>query len=539
MASMPVVIRRYARLLPWALLALALALLLLSLPPAGAQTIIDYDDDNDGLIDIRTPAQLDAVRHDPDGNGDATHADYVSAFPDRQTTSPGQMGCPTADGCTGYELRANIDLSGDANWTPLTTYTATFEGNGHTISNLTIGAPGSGSTAGAAGLFSQLSTTGRIQRVGVVGANVYGGGGSSQELGILVGQNNGIIRFSYATGQVTSNTAGAWHKTGGLVGHLQDGGSISASYSTAAVTGPTTAGTAQATGGLVGMIGDAGSTQNGTITASYASGAVHAVAGSTSRTGGLVGFHRHGNINQSYSYGGVTFTGTDTSNYVGGLVGNRETTQGIVTDSYYDRETSGRSDTGEGDPKTTRELQTPTGYDDPYAAWNVDVDGEDGADDPWDFGTSRHYPALKIDFNGDGRATCREFGPQRCYREPGPPPYNPAADHPEIYANARTGITAACSVETTGTGEAAITTATLTFNLAEYTRPITLALSLWDRTHFRSLQSLGIAMPTLQRDGQTATVEVATDPARTRFRLDGQYGLNLVLGYADCHTDDP
>ena len=222
------------------------------------------------------------------------------------------------------------------------------------------------------------------------------------------------------------------------------------------------------------MVGDAGSTQNGTITASYASGAVHAVAGSTSRTGGLVGFHRHGNINQSYSYGGVTFTGTDTSNYVGGLVGNRETTQGIVTDSYYDRETSGRSDTGEGDPKTTRELQTPTGYDDPYAGWNVNVDGDDGADDPWDFGTPRHYPALKIDFNGDGRATCREFGPQRCYREPGPPPYNWQADHPEIYTNVRTGITASCAVRTTGTGDAAITTSTLTFNLAEYTRPITL-----------------------------------------------------------------
>ena len=45
-------------------------------------------------------------------------------------------------------------------------------------------------------------------------------------------------------------------------------------------------------------------------------------------------------------------------------------------------------------------------------------------------------------------------------------------------------------------------------------------------------------MPALQREGQTATAEVVTDPARTRFRLDGQYGLNLVLGYADCHTDD-
>ena len=36
---------------------------------AGAQSTTDYDDDNDNLIDIRTLAQLNAVRYDLDGNG--------------------------------------------------------------------------------------------------------------------------------------------------------------------------------------------------------------------------------------------------------------------------------------------------------------------------------------------------------------------------------------------------------------------------------------------------------------------------------------
>ena len=100
-------------------------------------------------------------------------------------------------------------------------------------------------------------------------------------------------------------------------------------------------------------------------------------------------------------------------------------------------------------------------------------------------------------------------------------------------------MAATCAVRTTGTGDNAVTTSTLTFDLGTYTRQITLALSLWDGTHYRSLQSQGIPMPAFQRDGQRATVEVVTDPSKTRFRLDGQYGLNLVLGYADCRTDDP
>ena len=65
---------------------------------------------------------------------------------------------------------------------------------------------------------------------------------------------------------------------------------------------------------------------------------------------------------------------------------------------------------------TTDRLRTPTGYTGIYADWNVDVDGDLTADDPWDFGAN-YYPALKVDFDGDGTATAAEFGKQR---EPGP-----------------------------------------------------------------------------------------------------------------------
>ena len=55
-------------------------------------------------------------------------------------------------------------------------------------------------------------------------------------------------------------------------------------------------------------------------------------------------------------------------------------------------------------------------------------------------------------------------------------------------------------------------------------------------------ETQGLALPGLEREGRRAWVRVGTDPGETRFRLDGRrYGLaaNLVLGYADCRSDDP
>ncbi len=374
----------------------------------------DYDATDNGLIDISTAAQLNAIRWDPNGDGAPTSAGataYSTAFGGRTHTADattGRMGCPTS-GCTGYELTADLSLSDYSNWVPLPSYTATFDGNGNAISNLTI----TGNTSDDAGLFAALSSTGSILRVGVTGASVSGSASGSQELGILVGLNQGVIRFSYTTGSVTSHTSGTYQKTGGLVGHLNDGGSISASYSTATVTGPTTDGTGQGTGGLVGMVGDVGNTQTGTITASYASGAVTAISTTNTggRLGGLVGFLRQGDINQSYAYGSVTPTsGTE---HVGGLVGNRFSTTTNVTDSYYDQTTSGRNDTGKGVGYLTADLQGPINYGTGiYSTWNVNVDGVSGNDDPWDFGTGTQYPALKIDFNEDGTASAYEFGVQ-------------------------------------------------------------------------------------------------------------------------------
>ena len=106
----------------------AAALLGGALPDTGmasAQTATtDYDDDNDGLIDVKTLAQLNAIRHDLNGNGDATHADYIAAFPSRDTSASGRMGCPSGT-CTGYELLPTWTSTPTATAAPTPTARAT------------------------------------------------------------------------------------------------------------------------------------------------------------------------------------------------------------------------------------------------------------------------------------------------------------------------------------------------------------------------------------------------------------------------------
>ena len=346
---------------------------------------VDYDADDDGLIEIATLARLDAVRHDLDGDGapiEAGATAYGAAYPD----AVAGMGCPAA-GCTGYELVADLDFDTDgsgspdagdaywnagAGWAPLgsggAAFATTFEGNGHTIAHLFI------NRGADAGLFG--GSTGAIRHVGVVDAAVTG----ASRVGALVGQNIGAIVGSYVTGSVSGGT-----NVGGLVGFNLFGG-VYASYATAVVSGATSV------GGLVGG-------NFGIVTASYATGGVTG----SGQVGGLAGQHV-GVVAVSYATGRVL---GDTE--VGGLAGAGG---GRVTASYWDQETSGWTGAGAGSGQSTSALYGPTGYADLYAGWNVDVDSDGAADAPWHLGTAGQYPALVVDFDGDGQSTWQEFGRQ-------------------------------------------------------------------------------------------------------------------------------
>ena len=149
---------------------------------------VDYDTDDDGLIEVDSLAKLNALRWDHTGHGEAVSesitrfhpsvremlASYYAAFPN---PLPG-LGCPTddttdADGdgddkdatddsdkldCIGYELTKNLDFDQNEDgritsadpywndgegWEPIRGYFddefhTIFDGNGFTISNLFI-----------------------------------------------------------------------------------------------------------------------------------------------------------------------------------------------------------------------------------------------------------------------------------------------------------------------------------------------------------------------------------------------------------------
>ena len=356
--SLPSLRRLYTALLLAALVVIAFG----GASPAHAQ-VTDYDTDDDGLIEVSSLAQLDAIRFDLDGDGSAGDAGYAAAFPN----AANGMGCPST-GCVGYELAADLDFdtngSGDADdgddywndgkgwWgigkreyrTGDRGYAAVFEGNGHTIRNLYFVSRGLAypKIGERRGLFDVLTETGAISNVTLENVRVDGNGytvgglvgdnyGAISNAGVtgsvsgwyvtggLVGYNYGTITDSYASGTVF----GGHGRTGGLIGGNR-GGRVVRSYSTADVS----VGTATAYegwprehldmqpydfGGLIGYSRNYDGS-NVSILASYATGRV---SGDLERAGGLVGYNGGGEIFASYATGDVSVSG----GYVGALAG--------------------------------------------------------------------------------------------------------------------------------------------------------------------------------------------------------------------------
>ena len=98
--------------------------LLLAVMPLWAQNV-DYDTDNDGLIEISNLDQLNALRWDLDGNGavpsGSNRSNYAAAFPKTAgNTNYKAIACgdnPPTTTCTGYELMNNLDFkNGSTNY---------------------------------------------------------------------------------------------------------------------------------------------------------------------------------------------------------------------------------------------------------------------------------------------------------------------------------------------------------------------------------------------------------------------------------------
>ena len=411
-----------------------------------------YDTNANGLIEVSTLAQLDAIRHDLDGDGLAddnrNFLAYSTAFPDPvdgAASDPFALAC--TGGCRGYELMGDLDFedaNGDgtaddksrwaagataagiseavlAGWPPIGTpespYTSIFEGNRHIIRNLCINANGA-----HLGLFGQLQNA-EVRNLGLENVDILLD--AEEKVGALTGEAlSTLISGCYATGRVPGadyigglvgivdahshisksyaavhvHDYGSMGRTGGLVG--DNAGTITACYATGGVEGDARV------GGLVGN-------NSGDIHASYATGSVRARLGSV---GGLVG-QNDGEITASYATGAVHGGTTE----AGGLVGL--TDEASVINSYYNSDAPLVSLGGEAlhtvFGRTATQLRAPTTYgateSDLYYQWNRDIDGA-LTDDPdavvWDFGEAFHYPVLRVDFDGDSTASVHEFGDQ-------------------------------------------------------------------------------------------------------------------------------
>jgi hypothetical protein len=302
-----------------------------------------------------------------------------------------------------YRLAACLDLSG-IRWAtavvPL--LEGSFDGNGHTISHLTI------QGGSHLGLFAQVGSGAQVKNLGVVDVNIMGSG---DYVGGLAAANGGTVTGCYSTGAVRSGDRGQHYCIGGLIG--SNGGAVIQCHSTAIVDG-----TNSDAGGLVGGNG-------GTLTECYSTGAVSATSGDV---GGLAGSNG-GTVTQCFNTGAVSTTSWDAggligSNYLGGVVTQCYSTSTVrgtsgvgglvawnvatlsqcysvgavsgtsrvgglvgsafgdsVVACFWDTQTSGQTASAGGAGKTTAQMQTPKTFLD--AGWDFVGETANGTEDIW------------------------------------------------------------------------------------------------------------------------------------------------------------
>jgi len=215
----------------------------------------------------------------------------------------GSMSQLAAMGTTGsYVLTANLNASGTT-WTPKT-FSGTFDGGNHTISNLTIDV----SNGFNAGFFTTMLNA-TVKRVRFINLKVTAHNGAF--VGGLAGwEDSSLIEDVGVEVTVTANGAST---AGGIVGEMF-GGTINRSYAKGAVNSSTLY-----AGGLVGAA-DVSNGNGATINQSYGAVTVApTTSGSVVFAGGILGWGLGASITEVYAVGNVTGRAS-----VGGLVGQMD-----------------------------------------------------------------------------------------------------------------------------------------------------------------------------------------------------------------------
>ena len=223
------------------------------------------------------------------------------------------LSATAADWSKHFKLDSNISLAAGCEWTPIApdyadSFSGVFDGGGHTITGLSVNRP-----SGMAGMFGRVfGSSALIKNLGLENVAIRGGGYVGSIAGWLP---NGRVENSYATGSVTGT-----ENTGGLVG--SSAGVLGNSYSKSVVT-------------IVDWPARPDIAKR--------------------NIGGLAGTVSAGNLSNSYSIGLITDSATATSATVGGVSGARV---GIVTNAFWDKESSGLATSASGTGKSSSEMKT-------------------------------------------------------------------------------------------------------------------------------------------------------------------------------------
>ena len=203
-------------------------------------------------------------------------------------------------------LSADINMAGKE-WTPIGTddnnsYNGTFDGNGKTITGLTVNQ----SEKNYAGLFGCLGSDGKVQNLTLENVNISG----AFYVGSVVGTNFGTVSGCTASGNIT----GTESCIGGVVG--QNKGTV---------TGCTVSGNISSNQYSGGVVGE----NFGTVSACYH--ATGDVTGNINYVGGVVGWNYYGTVTACYHVNGNV---TATYKWVGSVAGYNGGV-GSVTACYW------------------------------------------------------------------------------------------------------------------------------------------------------------------------------------------------------------
>jgi hypothetical protein len=168
-----------------------------------------------------------------------------------QTHITDRAGLAAISGSGSYILDADIDLA-DGNWTPITSFSGTLDGNGHIIKNMTI-AP-----QNAMGLFETLKENAVVKNLGFENAYVVTTGDYARTAALAAFlEGDAVIENCY----IANSTIGGRWCVGSFVGrarNLTDNGTaaIRNCYSSAYLYNPAINNNSGHTGGIIGNIFD-------------------------------------------------------------------------------------------------------------------------------------------------------------------------------------------------------------------------------------------------------------------------------------------